>query len=384
MHPPRRVALLVETSTTWGNDIVRGVTRYAREKGNWLFFLEPRGRLERLRMPVGWNGDGVIARINSPELAQDIEDSGIPAVDVSWFNFRTPRIARCTTSERLTAETAVKYLAERGFRRFAYYPSFDRAGYVDKLASSFKAAIAARGGTCTCFDGTPYDSATPSWEAHLQDLARWVTELPKPTAVLGFNGFRSRLVTEACQLADLEVPDDIAVLCAEQDELSSAVSVPPLSSVDHGGDRIGYAAAELLNRLMTGEPVPAKGVELAPLGVISRQSTEILAIDDPELAAAFRFIRNHAHEPIDVHDVVAQVPLSRRALEKRFLAAIGQTPAATIRRIRLDRAKRMLYDTNRSVAEIARSCGFGSREVMARVFRAEFGITPTAFRRKFI
>jgi LacI family transcriptional regulator len=374
-----RVALLVETSTTWGNHLIRGVARYAREHGPWLFVLEPRGRGEKLRIPKGWTGDGVIARVNSPELAEDIARVDLPAVNLSWYDYTAPRMARCTISERDVAKTAANYLLERGFRSFGYFPAFDRPGYVDRLGPAFAQAVRARGGACELYSGVPYRPET-GWDDHLADLAMWLARLRKPVAILAFGDFQGRLIAEACLVAELRVPDDVAVLGSEQDELAAAVSVPELSSIECGGRQVGFRAAEILHKMMNGGPVPPEPIEYASPSVITRQSTEVLAIEDPELAAAFRFIRSHAHEPITVDTVLTQVPLSRRALEQRFSATVGRTPAAAIRRVRLERAKHLLFDTAQGVAEVAHACGFKSPEALARAFRIEFGMTPTEFR----
>jgi LacI family transcriptional regulator len=380
-HKRPRVAILIETSTTWGSLLIRGIARYARQQNGWLFLLEPRGRGERLRVPVGWNGDGIIARVNSPELAEDIERLAIPCVNTSWFGFDTPNIARCTIDELDVARTAADYLTNLGFRHFGYFPAFDRPGYVDRLVPTFTAAVTERGGVCNRYDGLAYHADSSNWEDHLFDLAQWLISLPKPVAVLAFGGYQGRVVAEACALVRLKVPDEVAILCSEQDELASAVCVPELSAVECGGEQVGYRAATLLDRLMHGEPPPPAPVLLASPGVITRQSTEVLAIEDPELATAFRFIREHAHREISVDEILQHVPLSRRALEQRFLATVGRTPAATIRHVRLERAKHYLRDTDYSVGEIAHLCGFKSLEVLARLFKRHLGATPTAFRR---
>ncbi len=381
-HKLPRVALLVETSTTWGQHLIRGVARYAREHGPWLFVLEPRGRSEKLRVPRGWHGDGVIARVNSPELAEDIERLDLPAVNVSWYHFNAPQIAHCTVDEEAVGTLAANYLADRGFRSFGFYPAFDRPGYVDRLGPAFSRAAAKRGGHSEAYDGVAYRHDRSNWDNHLTDVARWLLGLRKPVGILAFGDFQGRVIAEACLMAGLRVPDDVAVLGSEQDELASAVSVPELSSIECGGLSVGYRAAEVLDGMMSGNPAPTEAMRFTPTTVITRQSTEVLAIEDPELAVAFRYIRDHAHEPITVEDVLRHVPLSRRALEQRFANTVGRTPAAAIRHVRLERAKHLLYDTDFGVAQIAEACGFKLPEALARTFKAEFGIKPTEFRRQ--
>ena len=377
-----RVALLVETSTTWGRRVIQGVFRYMRTHEPWQFFVEPRGRSEKLSLPAGWRADGVIARVTHPGLAQAIRQAGVPAINVSSYGFGARNIVRCRVSGERIGEMAANYLADRGLRNFAYYSAFHHPGCADRLGPAFARAAEARGGHCTFYKGPTYVRSKPRWNAHIKHLVRWLLDLPKPVGVLTFSDVRGWLVSQGCQEAGLRVPDDVAILGGEDDELSALAAVPEISSVDCGGERVGFAAAKLLDRLMAGEPFPQRPIEFAPIGIITRKSTEFLAIEDPILARAFRFIREHSHEPLTVRDVLQHVPLSRRAFERRFTQAVGRTPAATIRRLRLDRAKRLLCDTEMSIAEVAQACGYGLPEALTRAFRAEFGSSPSEFRRR--
>ncbi len=379
-----RIALLIETSTTWGRHLVRGATKYAHEHGPWHCFLEPRGRGEKIRLPKGWSCDGIIARVNHPGLAEDIERLGVPAVNVSWYEYGPPVMARCTIDERAVGQIAANYLADRGFKNLAFYPAFDRPGYVDKLGPAFAQAAKKRNGLFFRYDSSPYDPARMNWETHLSDLAGWLSRLPKPLAVLAFGDFQGRIITEACMLADLRVPDEVAVLGSEQDDLSSAVSLPELSSVDSGGQQVGYLAAELLAGMIKGSPAPEKPIELEPAGVITRQSTDVLAVDHPDLTDCLRFILDNAHEPINVEDVLEHVALSRRKFELLFKETVGRSPAAAIRRVRLERAQRLLHDTTMPISEIARKCGFTEPVAMTRAFKNEFGVTPSQFPRQHV
>lgn len=376
-----RVAVLVETSTSWGTELVQGIANYAHEQGPWFFYLEPRGRYERLRLPTDWDGDGVIARVTSQAMADEIIASGIPAVNVSWYDFGAESIARCTVDENRSGRMAADHFLERGFIHFAYCGALRRPGYVDRFGQSFIDALAEAGHDCAVY--RPKRSAHPrAWPAQLTDLCGWLDGLPKPIGMLAWNDVRGRQVTEACQYAGIPVPERIAVLGAEDDALMGAVSSPALSSIDMSGKQVGYEAAQLLARLMRGRRRPAKAVLIAPSGIITRQSTDTLAIDNPDLAASLRFIRENAHRGIGVADVVRHVHLSRRVLEQRFKQLLGRTPAAEIRRVRVERARRLLVETELAMPQIASACGFNQPEVFTRTFGRETGVTPTAFRKQ--
>jgi len=380
MSDPKRVAILIETSTSWGHGLIRGISDYAKRHTPWVFFLEPRGRSEALRLPSGWTGDGVIARVNSPELAHQLVERGIPSVDVSWYEFAPSSFGRCTLSSASIARLAVEHFAERGLRSLGYCEPLGRPGYNDHLGIAFKRQAEARG--CSCSIHSAWDSKGEQrpWGQEMDDLVAWVERLDKPAGVLAFSDVRGREVAEACWLAGLRVPDDVAVLGSEQDELSAMISTPPLSSIDIGAERVGFAAAEMLDAMMLGGSPPAEPVHLDPIGVITRQSTDVYAIADPTLARALAYVAEHIERPIQVEDVLDHLSISRRMLEQRFMRILGQTPAAVIRRKRLERASRLLYDTELSIAEIASRCGFRSPETMTRAFRSEFGCPPSSMR----
>lgn len=378
----KRVAILIETSTTWGAELVAGIAEYVRRRGKWSMFVEPRGRYERIRLPRDWQGDGIIARVTHPLLAEDIKESGLPAVNVSWIRLRELDIPQVTADEAAVGRLAAQHFLDRGYRNFAYFGPDTRMGYEDRLGPTFSERIATQGGHCEVFEARRSSGNRRGWLAEISALIPWLRSLPKPTALLTWNDLRARQVTEACREAGICVPEDIAVLGGEYDALTSEVSIPPLSSIDHNPRRVGNEAARVLDLMMAGEPAPREPVLIPLRGVIQRQSTNSLAIDDRPLAEALHFIRTNLHRPIGVGDVVEATSLSRRLLEQRFQKALGRSPAAEIRRVRIERAKQLLTDTQLSVAQVALASGFNFVEAMNVVFRREAGLTPTQYRRQ--
>ena len=187
----------------------------------------------------------------------------------------------------------------------------------------------------------------------------------------------------ACVEADLHVPDEVAIIGVNDDDLLCEGAWPPLTSVQCDFERVGYTAAELLYRLMRGETPPAEElcVRVPPLGVTHRPSTDILAVQNPDIVAALRFIRDHACDPCSVSDVLRQVPVGRRWLERNFLEQIGRSPYDAILQIRIKRAQELLTKTNLNVQEIASECGFNSIRNFNHQFRLSTGDSPAAFRR---
>lgn len=376
----RRVAILIESSTSWGADVIRGVARYAAEVGPWVFHLEPYGRNERLRLPAGWKGDGVLARVNNDDLAQDLLREGVPVVDLSWFDFSKGRFPRCTVDESAVGRLAAEHLIERGLHQLAYCPPLGRPGYSNTLGHAFSETAHNAGCACNWFRRSSESPDGRPWKEELDDLIQWLTTLPKPVGVLAFGDFGARRITEACWIAGLNVPEQVAVLGSESDHLSALISLPPLSSVDVGADRVGRAAAELLDDMMSGQAPPKKPVLLPPVGVVARKSTDMLSTDDELLAQACAFIRDNAHLPIGVEHIVEHVLVSRRTLEQRFMGVLGKPPAIMLRRARLELARRLLFDTTKTLAAIAEESGFQSTDRMNRAFQSEFAKSPGEFR----
>lgn len=378
-----RVALLIETSTSWGSGIVQGVAEYANTRGGWQFFLEPRGRFEPLLLPEGWQGAGVIARVTHAALAEQVIGLGLPCVNVSWYSHGDGRFARCTTDERATARECGVYFLDRGFRQFAYCGASHRPGYIDRFGESFVATVQARGFPCSVFAPRYRIEHGDNWADAMEELGDWIESLPKPVALLAFEGVRGRQLTEACRMRGIDVPGEVAVLGGDHDELSSRISSPKLSTIDHSPERIGFKAAELLDKMISTGKVPGEPVLLPPAGVVTRQSTDTLAVDDPLVARAIHYIRENAHRPIQVRDILEQVPISRRSLELRLAQLLGHSPAEEIRRARLQVARRLLLSNDEQMPWIAAHSGFERVEVLTRAFRKAFGITPSAYRRQF-
>ena len=376
-----RIALLVESSTSWGAGIIAGVGHYATAAGlDWDLWHEPHGRNERLGLPAEWQPDGIIARVTHAELARSVSEARIPTVDVSWYRI-DPAISRCSVQEEAAAEASARYLVDLGLRQFAYLGSSRRPGYVDRLGTAFAAWHAARSLPSAAFEA----AAWPDRPGHGPDdgLARWLGSLAKPVGLFTFDSFTARRAAEACHTAGIDVPGDVAVLAGEHDELASQLASPPLSSLDHSPEQVGRRAARLLADLLAGRVTPPVSIELPTGGVVTRQSTDTLAIDDAIVAAAVRFIRERAHAGIDVADVVAHARTSRRWLEQRFRKQLDRTPAEEIRRVKIERVRRLLAAGDEPLEDVASACGFDYAEVMTRVFRREMGMTPSAYRRRF-
>ena len=374
-EPLARVAVLVETSTAWGRGIVIGINDYLRHHQHWQVLLEPRGPDSELRLPRDWHGDGIIARVASPAMARTLAALQVPVVNVSSIATRGPQFPRVANDVSAIMRMALDHLLERGFRHFGFFST-----QTVHLQHEFEAAVRAAGFDCASYVLAPSGSMEPSWNLNLEPLGDWLLGLPKPVAVLAWGN--GRPIVYAAQAAGLTIPEDLAVVTSYYDELVNELSPMPLSGVQVGCEQVGMRAAELLDQLLAGGPTPARPLLLPPLDVVTRQSTSVLAIHDPALARAISFIRKRAAEPIGVPEVARHAGLSRCVLERRFRDTFQRSPGEEIRRVRIERAKQLLAETDLPIPEVAEMAGFGSNAYLADLFQRTMQLSPLRYRKQ--
>jgi LacI family transcriptional regulator len=375
-----RVAVLVDTSTSWGRRLVTGIHLYTRRNRPWQLFVEARGLEEHISVPRGWQGDGVIARIGSESMVRDLKTLRLPVVNVSGIELAGADFPRVTNDLQAGAELAAQHFKSRGFRHFAYF-SLLSLPYVARQQNAFIAAARRLGGDCAVYGVESHAGAAPSWSLDLDRLAAWLARLPKPVGILTWNADTGRQIVYACQQAGVPIPEQVALLCGADDDLLCEVSHIPMSGLLVAAEQIGHRAASMLDRLMRGKSASARTILIPPLGIATRQSTDTLAVQDAALVKALSFIRENLAHSIRVHDVARHAGLSRRLLERRFTATLDRTPGEEIRRVRLDRARQLLETTDLSIEAVAEASGFGSPEYLAGVFRAALKTTPLRYRR---
>lgn len=379
MPKRRKVALLIETSNSYARELLQGVRLWLQEQRSWSIRLSEHGRGAGVPTWLRtWEGHGIIARVTSARMAAALRATGLPVVDVAAA-LPEPLFPRVVTDSRAAVQLAAEHLRERGFRHFAYCGD-RRFWWSDLRERYFREYLGSIGADCRSFNGTGRGRSDSDGE--MAGLVKWLHALPKPVGVFACYDLRGQQVLEACAEAGLAVPDQVAVIGVHNDELLCDLCEPPLSSVMPNARRAGYEAASLLSRLMEGERVPVETRTIEPLGVVQRQSTDVVAVNDPRISAAVRFIRDHATEGIDVSDVLRAVPMSRTLLERGFKRLLGHTPHEHILRAKLARVRAMLVDTDLPVALIAERTGFEHTEYLSVAFRRETGRTPSAYRKR--
>jgi LacI family transcriptional regulator len=288
--------------------------------------------------------------------------------------------AKVHGDNRAAGRMAAAHLLECGLRHFGVYAGGD-PWWIAICREAFCAELKKHGFSCNVYRSPVKDiRILPHWhESQAANLLRWLQSLPKPCGVFCITD--ARIVLEYCRRLGISVPERMAILGEDEDPVVCCVSSPPLSAIDFNSKQIGYQAAALLERMMAGAAAP-RGIEwIAPLRVVPRQSTDIIAVDDDELVQALRFIRQHACNGIDVDDVATAACISRRALERRFREHFDRTPKSEILRVQLEHSKVLLSKTLLSIEMVALRSGFSAFRRFSEVFQRETGMTPRAYRK---
>lgn len=386
-HPIRRVALLIEWSRIYGRNILRGIGKYVQAHGRWKVYHTERKLAETAPSWLRtWQGDGIIARVENFRLADQIKQLGVPLVDL-FDRKEMESMPGVLSDNGMVGRMAADHLMERGLEQFAYCGLPDINSSEERCVA-FVDHLTAKGYQVSVYDpprrrSRAFIAQSEDYELRYEDsMARWLETLPKPVGLMACNDCLAHQVLMACADSRVAVPEEVAVIGVDNDELICGLSRPSISSVELAPEEVGYEAAALLDELMDGQPPPERKKVVKPRGVVARQSTDIVAVADPELASTLHFIREHACDGIDVGDLLTHIPLSRRTLERRFLTVLGRSPRDEIARVQLGHVMRLLSMTDYPLAKIAQLTGFRYLESMCALFKKTTGQTPGQYRRQ--
>jgi len=378
--------LLIESSFECGRRLLRGIAKYSSLHEPWVFYLEPLSYKEITERKdiLAWikeiDADGIIVR--DLEKAEQIAAIGKPVIVGSTVKKEASNLPMIVSDSTLIGKMGAEHFIERGFREFAYC-GYDDMTWSLKRCESYTARIRELGFSIHTYQ-LPPGKVQRTWKKEQKFLANWLELLPKPVGIMACCDYRGQQVIEACKLAGIHVPEEAAIIGVDNDEVFCNLFSPPLSSIDVNFEKAGYDAAELLDKLMEGEKMKGQTIVAPPSRIIIRQSSDILAIEDIEVAKAVHYIRQHANEIIQVPDVVEATTLSRRSLLDRFQAVLGCSIYQEITRFRIDKISRLLLETNLSVSQIALKLGYSCDDHLARYFKKATGITPLGFRKQFL
>ena len=378
MRKIRKIAVAV----TWygcGAHIIQGVHRFSKEHLHWLLHLAHSDSSLTPDNLGKYRPDGVISQILDAGDGPQSCSFECPWVSVlaKPFDNAVPYVA---PDEKLVSRLAAEYYSKRNFKNFAFIGNGDY-GFSIQRAEAFDAAVKAAGFTCSThlYAAGILKKSTRTRNASMQRTLLWLQNLPKPVAVFACDDWEAFSLIQFCRIHGFRVPEEVAVMGVNNDELLCNVSTPPLSSIRIPFEQIGYNAAALLEKMLNGKNVSREHF-VSGVTLVSRGSTDVLQTEDPVVGAALLFIQNHLADPVHVSDVLKHVRVSKTLLVQKFRAELGRSPLEEIRRQRIQRAEEMLADTALPLSEIAEACGFSDNFRLSTVFKEVTGISPSEFR----
>lgn len=382
-RPARRVALMLDLQWPYKrhSEVYAGIQRFAAERG-WVTIIDEFAH-DTLRhaQRAADRYDGIIARANHL-LARQAAARAVPVVNVWPSSPARGLLPGVCPDSVATGRLLAEHLLARGFRTFATLTS---ARNVDNALEVRELARLVREAGCACASASVPQSPSrdvTSWRKTQRLIAGAMDEWVPPVGVYVGQEDCGRLVVQLSHRRGWRIPEDVAIIAGKNQEALCERPSPSLTSVEIGYDRIGYAAAELLDRLMDGAEPPAEPVRITPHGLVVRESTDFFAVKDAVVAAALAYIAAHSHRRIGPDDVARAVGVETRTLQNYFRKALNRPIAAEIRRVRIERAKRELAQSDRPLATIARDIGFGTIQRLYEVFRRELGMSPGAYRKQ--
>lgn len=383
-----RVILLIESSRAYGRGCLQGIAAYVRVRGPWSCIHLERGLAESVpawmeRLPA----DGIIARIENAALVRFLQHRRLPTVDLRG-RFHIPGFATFNSDHDAIVKLAADHFLERGFRHIGFC-GFAGLDFSDRRRDALILRLANHGLVPHIYEviDIPHSASTVSVESagsrHLKELAAWLKKLPNPVGILACNDNRGRQVLDACAMSELAVPEQVAVVGVDDDEVICDLSDPPLSSVQPDAKRIGFEGAAALDRMIRlGKPAPRRVRLISPRQLVVRRSSDVLAVNDSVVSSALKIIQRDACAGLNVEKLLDQMTISRATLERRFERFLGRSPKDEILRLRLNRVRELLVDSEDTLAQIADATGFSSVAHLSVAFKNATSLSPGEFRRR--
>lgn len=370
-----KVGIVIDGATVFGREVFRGFRQFANTREQWTVFEELRGHREGAS---DWPAvDGLIVAGTAAESVRRKAGAVVHCCESSITEAR-PMVC---VDDHSAGGVVAEHLLACVLKHFAFYGEAKKG--LARLGG-FEQRLAAAHLTCHLAPQELFENGENRHGGRAEELTKWIRSLPKPVGIFAWNDAGAREVASACKDAGIGVPDEVAIIGVNNDELLCESTWPPLSSLSVNFTRVGYLAAQMLDRMLRGEELGEETkVQVLPGGVVRRQSTDILAVDDPDVARAVAVIRERACGPFTVKDLLKSVPLIRRTLERRFVEKLGRTPYEEITRVRMELAQRLLRETDETLPSVAQQCGFCAPQALNYMFRKVTGQTPAAYRRLY-
>ena len=383
MPATRRIALALPLGVPHLEEVVHGIHAYGQEHAEWDFVTSPETHSIPVGSLAGWDGDGVIGMVSAPADLGVVKGLACPVVNLSGA-IPDPGLPRVRVDYERAGELAAEHLLNRGFERFAFYGLKDTF-FARSCLEGFRSRVERHGARCRVYEDAATFGVARPWQHDREALAKWLKSLELPVGIMASHDPRAVMVVQACRRIGLRVPEDVAVIGFNNDIQSCEFCDPPLSSVARPGEKIGFEAAALLDRLIQGEPPPQKDILFPPEAVVERASTNTVAVADNEvLGQAVRFIHQHIGQSIGVEDILSHIDVSRRWLEMAFKKKLHTSPHAYISQARVKKAKGLLAEPRKlRLKQVAQDCGFSSTRQMSAIFERYAGVSLREYAAKF-
>ena len=383
MKKAKNIALLMH-NLSYCRDLLRGIQRYMIDQNKDWFLHDDQINTSTIRILQQWNPDVVIAFIIDRKIVPHLQQLKCPVINLC-SRVEAKGIPLLTVNNIAVGRMAANHFLERHFENFGFFghPHTQSSSSRDR-EEGFVTRLAEKGFTVHTLlaDYQPRLLVQSKWANVHRRIEAWLNKIPKPAAIFACHDVPARHVANISWRMGLKIPEQIAVLGVDNDEIECHLARPPLSSIAIPGEKIGYETAILVDRMFRKKSsIEEKTYQFEPIEVVTRQSTDIMAIANSDVRLALGYIRKNAHLPFDVHDVVENTCLGRRVLERYFRKLLGRTILQEIWHARVDLVKKLLRETNLAMPQIAARSGFADPQHMAVVFRKVANMSPTEYRR---
>lgn len=382
-----KIILLLDFAEEYSKSLLKGISKYSAEHGPWtycrmpLYYRETIGIEGILEWAKDWGADGIIGQLYNEMDIQKILDSKIPII-AQDFKERFEELPNITGSYREAGLMGASYFLQKGFKNFAFY-GFNNIVWSRERAEGFEAKIQSLGYKVHYFEHRKSRS-TDLWYFKSNSLSKWLLSLPKPIALMTCDDNQGLHITEACKQNKIRIPEEVAVLGVDNDEMLCELSDPPLSSIGLDIEKGGYDTAKLMEHMIENGHDDHYDIFVKPTQIITRQSTDIYATNDDHIASTLKYIHKNIEKNLQVDEVVKQVPLSRRTLEKRFLHITGYPIYKYIFNLRIEKFTQKLLETDQTIFEIAMDLGLTDSKNIARQFKQLKGYNPIEYRKQYL
>jgi LacI family transcriptional regulator len=381
-----KIVLLLDFSEEYHKNLLRGIIRYSREFGPWVFFRMPIYYRETigidgiLKWAKDWGAKGLIGQLHSNTDIRKFTDAGISVI-AQDFEERFKDVPNITGAYDETGLLGAAYFLKKGFKNFAFY-GFNDIVWSRERAEGFEKKIKEAGYSVHFFEHKRSQSMD-LWYYKPSALRKWLKSLPKPIALMTCDDNQGLHITEASRHTGIRIPEEVAVLGVDNDESVCFLSDPPLSSISLDVEKGGYEAAKLMQQMIAGDNKRFYNITVKPTHVNTRASSDIYSTNDAHIVSALKYIHLNMDKKLKVEQVLRQVPLSRRSLEKRFIKTTGYPVYRYIYNLRMEKFAEWLLETKMTVIEIAQELGFNDTKNIARQFKHIKGLTPLEYREKY-